>query len=257
MATRAQKTIIQLQTCPGCAGKHRRWIGPEPRNIGLFNFNNQIVFSHDLLDEYTSAFTSSETPFAAWVLTVSRRYDVHQSTEPFVSEKMFRNIWFAYIRLQRLDTDLNCPDCGPDPQDTIWDGVTLAFSQKHLSPSLRPPTAFHENSVQRQKVRYLPGGQLIHPALLRKALRFIVEGRSLAINPDDDGSDIGDDDSSKTKQQLIARVNTIPDVCTQLKAVNRGLGALFSHHYGVATLSTGTKPPIVYRQLFIQVSANT
>jgi hypothetical protein len=225
--------------------------------MGLFNFNNEVLFSHDLLDEYTSTFTSSETPFAAWVLTLSRRYDTHQSAVPFVSEKMFRNIWFAYIRLQRLDTDLNCPECGPDPQDTIWDGVTLAFSQKHLSPSLRPPTAIHEHSPQRQKVRYLSGGQLIHPASLRKDLRFIVDGRSLAINPDDDGPDVGEVDASKTKLQLIARVNAIPDVCNELKAVNRALGLLFSHHYGVATLSAGTEPPSVYRRMFIQVSANT
>jgi hypothetical protein len=39
---------------------------------GVFNFNNRILFTHDLLDEYTSAYTSSETPFVGWVATVSR-----------------------------------------------------------------------------------------------------------------------------------------------------------------------------------------
>jgi hypothetical protein len=255
--TRAHKANIQLQACPSCPKQPRRFIGPDPRNIGIFNFNNQILVTHDLLDEYTSAFTSSETPFAAWIVTVSRRYDTHQSTVPFVSEKLFRSIWFAYSRLQRLDTDSLCPECGSDPQDTIWDGVTLAFSQKHMLPSLRPPTTLHQTSIQREQVRYRSGQQLIQPASLRKDLRFVIQGRSLAIMPDDEmPNEANNGDSrnkSKTNQQLVARVEAIPGVCSGLKAVNGALSVVFSNHYGVAGLLAGRDPPAVYRRLFVQV----
>jgi hypothetical protein len=140
--TGAHCTQIELQLCPLCPRALRRFIGPETWDSGIFNFNNRILFTHDLLDEYTSAYTSSETPFVGWVSTVSHRYTNHNSERPFVTEKMFRAVWFSYIQLQHLETVLQCHACGPMPQDTIWDGVTLAFSQKHLLPSLQPPYSF-------------------------------------------------------------------------------------------------------------------
>jgi hypothetical protein len=259
--TQAYSATIERQRCPTCTHRYHRFIGPEPRNLGLFNFNNQLLFTHALLDEYTSAFTSSETPFAAWVVTVSRRYQVHESCVPFVSEKMLRSVWFAYSQLQSLDTNMDCPECGPDPQDTIWDGVTLAFSQKYQL-SLRPPTTLHEKSQRQEEVRYRAGQQLIPQVQVRKAVRFVIEGRSLVFNSDDDWSDDSGNDQSqkrggseKAKQDLLSRVNAIPDVYAKLKVVNDSLAALFAKHYGVATLIAGTEPPVVYKRLFVQVSA--
>jgi hypothetical protein len=259
--TQAYPAQIQVQRCVSCASKYSRFIGPEPRNLGLFNYNNQIIFAHDLLDEYTSAFTSSETPFAAWVVTASRRYQVHQSPISFVSEKVFRNIWFSYVVLQSLDTGMNCPHCGPDPQDTIWDGVTLAFSQKYQLDSLCPPTTVNEKSLQRQEVRYRGGLQLIPEAQVRKAVRFVIQGPSLVLNSDDDQSDDDMNDqgrrgnrSEKAKQELLSRVETIPGVCTKLKLVKDSLGALFNMYYGASALLRGKQPPVVYKRLFLQVS---
>ena len=143
--TGALCTQIELQLCPLCSHTLQQFIGPETWNLGIFNFNNHILFTHNLLDKYTSAYTSSEMPFVGWVSTVSRRYMNHNSERPFVTEKMFRAVWFSYIQLQHLETVLQCHVCGPMPQDTIWDGMTLAFSQKHLLPSLQLPTILHEN----------------------------------------------------------------------------------------------------------------
>ena len=254
MTSEAKAAKIQLQSCPTCS---HRFIGPDLRDQALFNFNNQIIFAHDLLDEYTSAFTTSEMPFAAWIITVTRRYEVNQSAVPFVNEKMLRNVWFSYTQLQALDTDIHCPECGPDPEDTIWDGVTLAFSQKHLLPSLRPPTSLHETSLQRLDVRYRSGQLLIPEVSLRKAVRLIVQGSSLAMNPDD-RSDDGDEDNiqqvNKAKKDQMSRVELIPDVCAKLEKVHKSLGTLFTQHYGIATLLTGREPLMVYKRLFIQVS---
>ena len=128
------KTSIQLQKCPAC--KHR-YIGPDCRSYGLFNFNNRTLLTHQLLDDYTNQFTTSETPFIAWVTVTSRRYEDTQASGqlphiPFINDCLFRAVWFSYIRLIRLESDMICPTCGPSPEAVIFDGVTLAFNKKNL-----------------------------------------------------------------------------------------------------------------------------
>ncbi|KAG6806741.1 hypothetical protein H0H92_010173, partial [Tricholoma furcatifolium] len=96
-------TEIELQRCSQCTGGRHRFVGPDCREMGLFNYNNRIILSHDLLDEYTMAYTSSETPFTAWVGIAARRYKVHNSQNPFISETVFRAAWFSYACLLALD----------------------------------------------------------------------------------------------------------------------------------------------------------
>ncbi|KAJ7429232.1 hypothetical protein FB451DRAFT_1007193, partial [Mycena latifolia] len=126
---------IEVQICHKCSTGRRRYIGPDCRELGLLNYNNRTLFSHSLFDDYTSAFTSSETPFVAWASVMSRRY-LSMGSQPFVSAKLFRVAWFLFANLQVLSGDMTCPDCGTHPEDTIWDGVTLAFSRKQLLASL-------------------------------------------------------------------------------------------------------------------------
>ena len=73
------EATIELQVCSKCPPNRRRHVGPDCRTLGLFNYNNRILLTHDLLDDYTMAYTSSETPFVAWVGVVSRRYTRHMS----------------------------------------------------------------------------------------------------------------------------------------------------------------------------------
>ncbi|KAF8877541.1 hypothetical protein BD779DRAFT_1475196 [Infundibulicybe gibba] len=151
-------SVVETQACRLC---NHRFIGPDCQELGIFNFNNQVMFTHEILDDYTSNYTTSETPFAAWVAILARRYTIHETGGAFVSEKMFRSIWFAYVKLQYLGNDMICPRCGPCPETTIWDGVTLAFNRKHLLPTLEPPTTLHERAISRDKTCYHPGQQLI------------------------------------------------------------------------------------------------
>ncbi|KAJ3831676.1 hypothetical protein F5878DRAFT_647435 [Lentinula raphanica] len=133
MLTRSYRTHIELQQCPQCPKSRRQYIGPETRLMGLFNFNNSSLFSHELLDEYTSAFTSSETPFDPWVVQVKRRYSLNNGEGArFVNGGLFREAWFAYARLMKLEGDKSCALCGENPENVIWDGVTLAYGKKHL-----------------------------------------------------------------------------------------------------------------------------
>ncbi|EEB96455.1 hypothetical protein MPER_04409 [Moniliophthora perniciosa FA553] len=143
---------IELQECPECPQSRKCFIGPDPRNLGLFNYNNSVLFTHELMDEYTSRFTSSETPFVAFVQSVGRIYAGRSCC--FIGEDLFRSAWFAYASLQDMSGDMTCPECGSSPENVIWDGVTLAFGKRHLQDSLRPPTYVPEDGLLRHRVRY-------------------------------------------------------------------------------------------------------
>lgn len=168
---------IELQECMGCPlGHEAHWIRPDAQGLGLFNYDNRLLFTHELLDDYTSAFTTSETPFAAWVSVVSRCYSVQESECPFVFDDKFRSVWFAYTKLQNLEGDMECPDYGPGPKDMIFDGITLGFQKKFVQSTLRPPTILHLDSIQRDKARYVPGQQLLPEASLRRNTRKALRG---------------------------------------------------------------------------------
>ncbi|EEB95777.1 hypothetical protein MPER_05201 [Moniliophthora perniciosa FA553] len=142
---------IEVQNCPACPRARKCMIGPDPRNIGIFNFNNSVLFTHELLDEYTNRYTGSETPFAAFIQAMGRIYVGRH--EIFIGEDLFRAVWFAFATIQEMRDDMVCPDCGDAPENLIWDGVTLAFGKRHLRDTLRPPTYRHPGAPQRCQVR--------------------------------------------------------------------------------------------------------
>jgi hypothetical protein len=249
--------------------------------LRIFNFNNRILMTHDLLDDYTSAYTTSETPFFAWVTVVARRYESQQSEHRFLSEAMFRATWFAYIGLQYLSGDMECPLCGPSPDTTIWDGVTLAFNQKHLLPSLQPPTSIFKDAPIRKHVRYVYKQQLLPDKVLRRLVRGIISGPSLLLasdsltvnsdrrqtletgNHSDTDSD-GDDEmghtitaTSNAKKQILARIEGIPVACEKLTAIDAGLGELFSEQFGLRALVGKRWGSPVYERFFVQVRPGT
>lgn len=251
---------IELQECMGCPSGHEaHWIGPDPRDIGLFNYDNRLLFSHELLDDYTSAFTTSETPFVAWVSVVSRRYSVHDSERPFVSDDKFRDVWFAYTKLQNLEGDMECPDCGPNPEDVIFDGITLGFQKKFVRSTLRPPTILHPDSIQRDKARYVPGQQLLREASLRRNTRKALRGPHAVddLLEDEYLLDQADDDSARAvavrASAALAHISLLEEVCQDMKMVCEPLAALFEQHFGVLAYTAGSGSPPVIAELFAQV----
>ena len=90
-------------------------------------------------------------------------------------------MWFAYIKLLSLDNDFECPHCGPSPETTIWDGVTLAFNRKHVLPSLEPPTATFKDSPVRGWTHYVYKQQLLDDKELQHLVRMIISGPSLQL----------------------------------------------------------------------------
>lgn len=168
---------LELQKCPTCPPKRRRHIGPDLRTKGIFNYNNSILATHELLDAYTSAYTTSETPFIGWVTQTSRLYENVDNI--FMGSDLFRSVWFAYVYLQNLVDDMVCTICKAAPETTIWDGLTLAFGKKQLRGSLLPPTIGHAESLVRRKVTYQPAQQLLTDRSLRKTIRDAISPPSV------------------------------------------------------------------------------
>ncbi|KAK7055927.1 hypothetical protein R3P38DRAFT_3304967 [Favolaschia claudopus] len=256
---------VEVQTC---VCKYRS-IGPDCAALGIFNYNNKTLFTQELLDEYTAAFTSSETPFSAWVLVVSRRYSLRNQV--FCSAETFRSAWFAYVKLQYLEGDMNCPKCGPSPENTIWDGVTLAFNKKHLLPSLEPPTITQPTSIVRDSTRYLADQQLITDSYSRSLIRKVVLGPPLLMGSgleDGDSSEEGEDNdtagSQPTKQtkggkknrQLLERLDAIPTTVSRLAGINPPLARLFGVYFGENAVVQRLVPPDVYKRFFVQISSD-
>ncbi|KAH9480806.1 hypothetical protein JR316_0007406 [Psilocybe cubensis] len=249
--TSAFTASIMLQKCRQC--KHR-FIGPECSNLGVFNFNNTSLFTHELLDDYTSAFSSSETPFVSWVQTVSRRYQTRGSKIPFSNEKLFRSAWFSYIRLVEFSNDMMCPECGPSPDATIWDGVSVAFSRRNLLPSLHPPTTLGEFSVTRSNVRPISNLQPIPSRHTRLLIRFVLIGPSLSLLSGETIPE-GTPEYERNKK-LVERMVKIPDLVSQLTEINVGLGGLFNVHHGLKVVLSKQNMTEAYSKFFIQLSSD-
>ncbi|KAJ7591272.1 hypothetical protein C8J56DRAFT_1047478 [Mycena floridula] len=164
---------VEVAECPQCTGKRRRNIGPDLREMGLFNFNNHSMFSHELLEDFVNAFTASETPFFAWVTMMERRYIT--SARPFVGYKTFVTAWFGYAELLAFEGDMTCAACGSHPDALVCDGVTSAFPEKHRLKSLEPPTKVRPGCELRGLVKAQPKVQFFIEKTFRVALRGAVE----------------------------------------------------------------------------------
>lgn len=170
--TKMWTSLSEVQKCTTCK---YCLIGPDCWQIGLFNWNNCLLFTHELLDDYTSTYCTSETPFIAWVTIVACQYESHGSLKAFVLDKTLRCIWFAYAKLMELNSDMTCPKCGPMPKATIWDGMTLSFSQKHILPTLQPPTKIHKDSPIHVNRNYPTTPQYLPEKNLRKRIKRVAQ----------------------------------------------------------------------------------
>ncbi|KAJ2927241.1 hypothetical protein H1R20_g9852, partial [Candolleomyces eurysporus] len=249
--------LIQVQACPTCPQTRRRFIGPDLREQGLFNYNNSILVSHELLDEYTFAFVTSETPFNAFVATVAHRYTV--SGTEFMGDDLFRSIWFAYATRLALDNDMCCTRCGTYPETVIWDGITLAFGRKHLSSTLSPPTQTSATSIQRFNVKNHPRQQLLLDPVLRKLIRQVVNAPKLELeaasaNGIREGTP---SDAALAQMELDRQSSQVAEHLNRINAVHGGLrkeceplASLFLDSYGAVAYSQKKSAPSATTRFF-------
>ncbi|EJD37802.1 hypothetical protein AURDEDRAFT_20910, partial [Auricularia subglabra TFB-10046 SS5] len=145
---------IEIQLCATCPIQSQYHDGPDLASLGIFNFNNTRLYTHNLLNELTSMMSSSETPFHAFRTEVSRDYLVAKSSIAFVSDDTFRIVYYAFSRVQKLGTGavFLCRVCGPEPEVLLFDGVSAGYETKHCTDDLRPPTTTDADSPARQDV---------------------------------------------------------------------------------------------------------
>ncbi|KDR72093.1 hypothetical protein GALMADRAFT_74422 [Galerina marginata CBS 339.88] len=265
-------SVIELQQCLTCKN---RCVGPDCRDIGLFNWNNCILFTHHLLNDFIAAYTTSETPIRSWVSVMSRRYEASNAGHPFIGHQTFSTVWFSYVRLLQLDENTVCSKCGPSPDALIFDGVSISFNRRNMLSTIQPPTLIHptRSSVRDSTIRFR-NQQFIHESSLRKQIRIVLTGPSLfsgnhlseygqinphtpIINLNDDSSadsELSEDDDAR-RESYSRKQASILQILGKLSALNTSFGNLFAHWYGHDAVLAQREPPTVYRTLFLQINA--
>jgi hypothetical protein len=142
---------IEVAACPICRHRLRKY-GPDCGSFGIFNWNNHYGFTHELLNEYTSLFTTTTIPFSAFVTSRHNAYTDSLSPLPFCSMETFTCVWFAFTEIQELNSGMQCASCGQHPKIVIADGVSIAYSSAKFVQGLLPPSATSDASPVVQTV---------------------------------------------------------------------------------------------------------
>jgi hypothetical protein len=150
----------------------------------------------------------------------------------------FREAWFAFARLQKVQDSFGCPRCGPVPDVVIADGVTAGFSHKHVTSSLAPPTLSTSISPVHPNVRP-PSKQLLVPdKTLRKNVLSIL---TLAENGSSGGksivrrnkrAEVVDTGTAKAAKKRPLDTDLHDEVIADLCAIHQSLGELFAAYAG-------------------------
>ncbi|EJD39347.1 hypothetical protein AURDEDRAFT_29512, partial [Auricularia subglabra TFB-10046 SS5] len=134
---RAEKVVIEVQAC---AAQDNLFAGPDVRELGVFNYNNHRLYTHELLNKFTSSYSAHELPFHAFRTVTQRTYLENGCKVPFVNDDTFRTAWYSFMRIQDLGDSFRCDKCGPNPRVVLFDGVTVSYNTKHITSTLTPPT---------------------------------------------------------------------------------------------------------------------
>ncbi|KAK7053192.1 hypothetical protein VNI00_003811 [Paramarasmius palmivorus] len=243
--TGRRKHIICVQSCPSCPPVQKCFIGPDVRALGVFNLNNSVLFTHELLDDYTNRYTGSETPFAAFVVSMTRIYEGRG--DKFVGEDLFRSAWFAFASLQYMAGDMSCPSCGEAPDTVIFDGVTTGFAKRHLRETLSPPTVIPPDPLVRYRTRHpglqwIPGSHSKGPCTRDKFASWIKRwGDKGTVSPSE-------------REQRSAELHSLEQELRAVGAdpVAKALGAIYGSETGLQDSRVRRR----YRMVFEQLSAN-
>jgi len=164
---------IEVANCIVCHHRLRKY-GPDCSSISVFNWNNSYGFTHELLNEYTSLFTSTIVPFSSFVTSRHRAYADSLSPLLFCSTETFTCVWFAFTELQALDSGMRCISCGEHPEIVIADGVSIAYSSSKFIQGLLPPSAMSATSPVNRTV--IPGSSDSRKAISDRKLRREMQG---------------------------------------------------------------------------------
>lgn len=254
-SSEAYKVEIELQKCIRCPAEAKQFIGPDLRDLGIFNYNNRRLYTHELLNRFTNSISAHETPFYAFCTVISRSYVEAESAIDFVPDNAFRTAYFSFTRIQQLGDSFQCDICGPNPRVVIFDGVTAGFHNAHQTSTLCPPTLIMPDAPVRENVRPPVSSTALVWGKLRmraqKAVRWRLQLKGskskvagVGVDKEDEDEDDADDaadadvDLSAAAKQMKKRVskrdaldadmrNGLPGIASELARLDRSLSTMF------------------------------
>lgn len=270
--THAFKRQIKVLPCSVCRPELQRYAGPDLGDLGIFNYNNRSLYTHQLMNEYTSRYTTAETPFHAFTTAMRHTYLDCGSDIPFAHANTFRRAYFAFSRLQNLLDSFYCEQCGDEPDVVIADGCTAGFQKRKATSTPRPPTVVSDESPLRQGVKAMPNLMLVPGDLRRKALAAVKWRMTLkngktplervAVDDPEKAVDMDVDQAGTQKRRTAHEKKrdeednrmqaSLTELTAQLGNIHYSLGILFGEHVAITRYETSTrhKP---YLQLLEQV----
>ncbi|GAA5881634.1 hypothetical protein JCM3774_005703 [Rhodotorula dairenensis] len=150
--TEAVNAVIETAACSTCRSGHCRF-GPDLVDVGLFNWNNSILFTREVFDSFLIEGHLSEKTFRAYVVGINFKYQQYRVLQQFPKRDCFASAFFAYSKLLQLSTAPHCPECGDQPDIVICDGSGISFPSKYLRGRLRGPPFPTSSSVRKEAVR--------------------------------------------------------------------------------------------------------
>lgn len=218
--TEVVKTTIEVQNCLSC--KHH-FVGPDCQSIDVLNWNNQTLATHELLDNYTNQFTTSETPFIAWVNVISRCYEARDTAIPFMSDWLFCAIWFSYITISKLRHLIQAVLNGPLLLLLLLPDISnLEFTVNTIEEPSDSETSASEIELLEEPTTSL----------------FLWQIKSHV----------------KNLKAMNTYIKLIPNIINDFLKINVSLSQLFDWCYGPVVFMTSYWIPVVYKKLILQVS---
>ena len=274
---------IEVRACSVCATDKRQYAGPDLSEYGLFNFNNSRVYTHALLNDYTSTYSAHSAAFHAYRTVVTRRYTTSGCNIEFVGNIAFRAAWYSFSCIQDIIDTHTCEICGPNPDVVIFDGTTSgSFAKDRVTSTLRPPTYVTESSLRRKPLvignRSMAAVEHKVAKAAREAIRWRMQlmpsgsSRLAGIEEDDTKDDAADADADRgngqaAKQQAkrVSKRNahdekmraSLPKITADLEAAGLpdSLVALFSAIVVPVMDPDLEEVRLAYMELLVQVRA--
>lgn len=111
---------------PECDGE----LTYDGRDDSVFHFSSTILFTHDVLREYSNLLDSTHITFTAFATVRNSCYASY--AQLFVSARTFQAAWFQFVVISGYDYEkmFSCPKCAALPASErvyILDGTSLAF----------------------------------------------------------------------------------------------------------------------------------
>ena len=143
----------------------------------VFNFNNEELYTHDLLNGFSSSCKHQKRPtISSYCKQIRDWYVANNGSINFVSDPHFVTVMMSFLYKQEWKCYLLCPGCDRGLKDSangeftgtvdeiVADGVQTGFSRKYASLVINPKTIYDEtyivDCIVRKSDRFIPNAKM-------------------------------------------------------------------------------------------------